>query len=310
MEYQKMSKSIKKIAGIALPAAAAFVPGLGPLAAAGLGAAGGALSGGGFKGALLGGATAGLGNSLTSGALANTALGRGVSSIGNSLSDTLLGRGLSTVTSGAKDLFTGGFNPAAGAGATANAGATSGISSLVRPVSTILGGVSDYRTQGKIEDKLLEAQRQAQAQFQPYADIGLGAQQTLSDRLTAGFDPSQLGQDEGYQFRLNQGNQALQRQLSASGLGQSGAALKAAQEFGQGLGAQEYSDAYNRYLQQNQQFAGLGGQGLSAAGGIAGINQQTGQIGAEGVAGRQNAINRTLANLLTGRGALDDEENV
>jgi len=52
---------LKKVAGFALPLAASFIPGVGPLVAAGMGAAGGALSGG-AKGAALGGVTGYAGN--------------------------------------------------------------------------------------------------------------------------------------------------------------------------------------------------------------------------------------------------------
>jgi len=56
-----MSKAFKRIASIALPVAASFIPGIGPLGAAALGGVGGALSGGGIKGALLGALGGGLG---------------------------------------------------------------------------------------------------------------------------------------------------------------------------------------------------------------------------------------------------------
>jgi len=62
-----MSKGLKSVAKIALPVAASFIPGIGPLGAAALGAAGGALGGGGLKGALLGGLTSGLGSGIFGG---------------------------------------------------------------------------------------------------------------------------------------------------------------------------------------------------------------------------------------------------
>ena len=58
---KKAKKIVKKVAPIAT-VAAPFIPGIGPLAAAGIGAAGGLASGGGLKGALMGGAFGGLGN--------------------------------------------------------------------------------------------------------------------------------------------------------------------------------------------------------------------------------------------------------
>lgn len=59
--FKSVKKILKPIASVALPIAASFIPGIGPLGMALAGAAGGALSGGGLKGALLGGALSGLG---------------------------------------------------------------------------------------------------------------------------------------------------------------------------------------------------------------------------------------------------------
>lgn len=70
-----MGKAIKSVAKIALPVAASFVPGIGPLGAAAIGAAGGALSGGGLKGAALGAIGGGLGNTLFAGAPGTTGFG-------------------------------------------------------------------------------------------------------------------------------------------------------------------------------------------------------------------------------------------
>lgn len=71
---KKIAKPLAKIA----PIAAMFIPGVGPLAAAAIGAASGAIGGGGLKGALVGGALGGLG--------ASGAAGKAVSSIAPGLS--------------------------------------------------------------------------------------------------------------------------------------------------------------------------------------------------------------------------------
>lgn len=56
------------------------------------------------------------------------------------------------------------------------------------------------------------------------------------------FDTS----NPAYQFQLKQGQQALDRSAAARGMGYSGAQMKAAQQFGQGLASQEYDKQYNR----------------------------------------------------------------
>jgi hypothetical protein len=75
-----------------------------------------------------------------------------------------------------------------------------------------------------------------------------------------------LANQPGYQFQLQQGEQAAQRNLAARGLLNSGAGLKALTQYGQGM-ASSYADKYT---------AGLAS--LAGLGGIA--NSQTGQAGA------------------------------
>lgn len=55
--------------------------------------------------------------------------------------------------------------------------------------------------------------------------------------------------DPGYQFRLQQGEQALERGAAASGGAFSGGTLKALQRYGQDYASNEYSNVYNRALQ-------------------------------------------------------------
>jgi len=93
--------------------------------------------------------------------------------------------------------------------------------------------------------------------------------------------------DPGYQFRLQQGEQALQNSAAASGNLLSGNTLRALNQYGQDYASNEYSNVYNRALQnfgaqmqtygagantfyQNQanqfnRLAGTAGMGLNAA---------------------------------------------
>ena len=100
------------------------------------------------------------------------------------------------------------------------------------------------------------------------------------------FDTS----NPAYQFQLQQGQQALDRSAAASGMGASGAQIKAAQKFGQGLASQEYDKQYNRasgeFGDYYNRLAGLAQGGQQAAGSMA---QAGGQYA-------QNAGN-TFANL-------------
>ena len=70
------------------------------------------------------------------------------------------------------------------------------------------------------------------------------------------FDEQKMKDSAGYQFRQEQGNKALERQMAAQGvtLGGGGVgeinptAYKAMQEYNQGLASQEYQNEYNRYV--------------------------------------------------------------
>ena len=60
------------------------------------------------------------------------------------------------------------------------------------------------------------------------------------------FDAEDLHDDPGYQWRLEQGNKAVERSAAAGGMLQSGKTLKGLQRWSQGLASQEYKDAYGR----------------------------------------------------------------
>lgn len=316
-----MGKKIKKLVRIAAPAVG-FIPGLQPLAAAGLGAGLGALSGGGLKGALAGGlgaygiagGGASLGSSLSNAgglglstaqasALGNGLLGAGVGGAQGGLKGAALGGvagGIGGYASAGGfdgtavgDFFGSGVNQnlgyspgeiASGAIGTTSAPAASGslagngFSNLAKysPVLNALGSFNEYGVQDDIEEKLLEQQRRAEGLLSPFT--------------TSKFEPGDLTQDPGYQFRLQQGQEALDRSLAASGGLQSGKALKAAQEYGQGLADQTYNDAYRRYLEMQ-------GFNLGAARSVAGVYDNLGNIGANAEVGRSNALSKALSSL-------------
>lgn len=98
----------------------------------------------------------------------------------------------------------------------------------------------------------------------PYRQAGTNALGTM--QALNGGDMSAFHADPGYQFALNQGLQGIQRQMAAAGLTGSGAALKAANDYSQGMANQQYSNFYNR-------LAALAGTGQTAT-------DTTGQLGA------------------------------
>lgn len=326
-----MSSLIKKVAPIAL----SFIPGVGPLAGAALGAGLGAMGGGGLKGALLGGAggylgAGGGGLASAAGSAVSKAVGLGGTvgsqTIGNALSGALLGGAsgglkgalLGGVTGGvganAGDISKGLFGspastPLAPGVAGPSAPATSGIissgglgnalsSSLSGAGGDLLSSAGSILANNDAEEELRKAQLKSQQALDPFLSAG---KQGLTS-LQSGFDPSQIQNDAGYQFRLNQGNQALERSLAARGLGESGAALKAAQDYGQGLASQSYNDAYNQWFQRN---AGLAGYGANATNGLIDTYGNLGNIGANSGIAQNNILQGTLSNILGRKSYID-----
>jgi len=243
-------KSIGKFLSKAAPIAAAFIPGLQPLAAAGIGAGAGLLGGGGLKSALLGAATGYAG----AGGLGDTVLGRGIDSLKTGISDTVLGRGVSDIYNGISGAVGGSpiqgpLQPGAGAlGKTGGLGgalssATGGGSSFVNTAANVFGGLNQDAAIKKQQKQLLGANNQQLANLDS-------------------FDPSGITSDPGYQFKLEQGQEGLNKQLAASGALGSGRAIKAATQYNQDYANNAFQSYYQRWLQKTQgQNALIGNSG-------------------------------------------------
>lgn len=108
--------------------------------------------------------------------------------------------------------------------------------------------------------------------------------------------PGEFEADPGYQFRVAEGEKALERHLASRGMLRSGAAGRAYTELGQQLGSQEYSSFMNRYYQKLNPQLALAGMGQVSAGQQAALGGQLGGLGVQ--AGAQQA--QTLG-LLSGQ---------
>ena len=173
---------------------------------------------------------------------------------------------------------------------------------------------SAARTQASAADRAADLQREQfdrQVELQaPFREAGVRALPELeaASRYTP-FGMSQFQQDPGYGFRLSEGQKALDRQAAARGGLISGAALKGAQRFGQEMGSQEYTNAFNRYqterqarLNPLQSLAGmaqtsagqLGQAGQAMASGVGEAGGQAAQARASGYMGQANALSQGL----------------
>jgi len=129
-------------------------------------------------------------------------------------------------------------------------------------------------------------------------------------QLLRNFTQADYQQDPGYEFRLQQGEQAINRNALARGRYNSGGTLKELQRYNSGQASQEYGAAYDRFNQnQTNRFnrlASIAGVGQTAtnalnadrsatAGRIGENALQAGNATAAGYIGGANAINQGLS---------------
>jgi hypothetical protein len=152
-------------------------------------------------------------------------------------------------------------------------------------------------TQAAAADRAAELQKEQferQVELQaPFREAGVRALPELeaASRYTP-FGMGQFQQDPGYAFRLSEGQKGLDRQAAARGGLISGGALKAAQRYGQEMGSQEYTNAFNRYQIERQAR-------LNPLQSLAGFGQTS--VNQLGQAGQNYATN--VGNLMTSAGA-------
>lgn len=118
----------------------------------------------------------------------------------------------------------------------------------------------------QLQQHQYEQTRADQAPWRAAGEQALNKLIPMSDYQKFGM--AQFQQDPGYAFRLAEGQKALDRSAAARGGLISGGALKAAQRYGQEMGSQEYTNAFNRYQAERQAQLGplqsLAGIGQSA----------------------------------------------
>jgi len=208
------------------------------------------------------------------------------------------------------------------------------VGAIVGAGASLIGGAmassaasKAAKTQAKSADKATELQKQMYEEGvvrqKPFYEAGITAQNRLmdllglSDRTTAEgygsgirpFGMSDFQADPGYAFRMKEGLKSLDQQAAARGGLISGNALRAAQQYGQDLGSQEYQNAYNRYRTNRSDvltpLQSILGQGQTTASelGRTGANYATnagsnmiaaGNARASGYTGSADAWNRAL----------------
>ena len=222
--------------------------------------------------------------------------------------------------------FNGGVGAAGAAGASAAGGSMLGgygpLAALggANVLSSIYGSTAAKNAAQAQIDSAAQANQLAYGIYQqnradqaPWMQAGTTALKQLTagtapgGEFTKNFMPEDLAKylDPGYAFRLSEGNKALNASAAARGGLISGNALKAAEDYGQAAGSQEYQNAFNRYqinrsnrLAPLQSLAGLGQSATNTTGAMgtnyantAGTNiTGAGNASAAGTVGAANAV--------------------
>jgi hypothetical protein len=122
-------------------------------------------------------------------------------------------------------------------------------------------------TQGEAANRATQIQRemyyQGRADVAPWREAGANALTKLQGMVNAG--PGEFKESPSYQFALSEGQQGIQRAASATGRLGSGAYLKDATKYAEGLASQEYTNFLNRYYQSLTPFQSLSGLGQTTA---------------------------------------------
>jgi hypothetical protein len=185
------------------------------------------------------------------------------------------------------------------------------------------GAPSNAATRAKVQGQLDQDLRDVQTAQEIASNTA--RQQTSVDsgnpadygKLLQNFSAADFTKDPGYDFRLSEGNKALERSAAAKGGVQSGGTLKALTDYNQNFASNEYNNAYNRFntdkLNTANLLLGTAGMGQVSLGQQANLGTATaGQIAdntANGITGAANATasgyinnantaNSTIGNLM------------
>ena len=171
-------------------------------------------------------------------------------------------------------------------------------------------GREDLLAQGRAgEATAREFYGKGVAAQEPYTTTGAEAINQLSQLYGPGGvytkQPTyeELSLDPGYNFRIQQGQQAMLNAARGGGLAGSGAALKAATRYGAGEASQEYQNAYSRFmanrLAATQGLQNIAGIGANAAGTV---SQLAGTTGGQ-LSGNQFGLGSNLGTMASNAGA-------
>ena len=138
------------------------------------------------------------------------------------------------------------------------------------------------------------------ARSKPFYDTSVKANSKLSSLLGLdGSDPSMVMQnDPGYQFRMGEGQKAIENSAAARGSLLSGGALKALQRSGQDYASGEFDKVYNRFSNTaggGQVASNMNASGANYANNWGNTTMSGAAASAAGTMGASNALSGALS---------------
>lgn len=184
------------------------------------------------------------------------------------------------------------------------------MSFVGKAIGSLTGANKQAKAATQAANTQLEASREAakvqkdmydqtRKDLMPYADAGRSSLSQLMGQMGPNgyfnqtYDGQDIYSDPSYQFRLNEGLDAVQSGAAAQGGLLSGATLKALQGYGQDMASQEYQNAYNRFnadqTNRYNRLSNIVGLGQNAAAQQGNAGMQTAQAVANNTMSGANA---------------------
>lgn len=159
----------------------------------------------------------------------------------------------------------------------------------------------------KLADESLILQKeladQQRSDFAPWREAGESALSQLQSGINSGaftVGDIDLTQDPGYQYRMSEGIEALDKSAAASGMLLSGAQQKGVTDYAQNVASDEYANAYAReYANKTNQYnmlAALSQQGQASAAGQASASSNLASSSSNILSGLSSTTNSALQN--------------
>ena len=137
------------------------------------------------------------------------------------------------------------------------------VGAVAGGVSSILGGNARSKAFNQAMTTISNMYEQNKNMLAPYRQAGETAVNQLSQKVTAG--PGDFYQSPDYNFRLQEGQKALDRRASAAGIFNTGGQEKANMQYNQNYATTAYQQFLNNYYQSLAPLQNLTATGLNAA---------------------------------------------